>query len=70
MRSDSKKIKMSAYHIPQRKQTIEKYKRLQARYKELHEKERLRLDDCIETIKKEFFIQHDATVLRILRTEV
>ena len=39
-------------------------------YKELYEKKRLRYDDCIQKLMTEFFIEHELTIQRILRTEV
>lgn len=50
--------------------TAKKYKAIQDRYKQLYETQRLRIDDCIEQLMKEFFIEHQDTVWRILRTEV
>lgn len=57
-------------HKPQRRETILKYLAIQARFEELHNKQRLRYDDVIERLKSDFFIAHEGTLMRILRTEV
>jgi hypothetical protein len=57
-------------HNPQRNTTIYKYLAIQKRMDYLYNVKRLRYDDCVEQIMKEFFIEHEATVRRILATEV
>lgn len=57
-------------HNPQRPTTIRKYIAIQKRMDILYNTKRLRYDDCIETIMREFFIEHEVTVRRILATEV
>lgn len=55
---------------PRRRSIKAKYLRIQQRFKELYDVQRLRYDDCIERIQKEFFIEHPNTVTRILSTTV
>jgi hypothetical protein len=57
-------------YTPAREITRQKYMRIQERYKELYQVKRLRHDDVIETLKKEFFITQTNTIYRILNTEV
>lgn len=57
-------------HNPQRDTTILKYLAIQRRMDHLYNVKRLRYDDCIIKIMQEFFIEHEATVRRILSTEV
>lgn len=47
-----------------------RYLDIQARYKELYEVERKRMDDCIAVIMQEFYLDSEQTVWRILRTPV
>ena len=46
--------------------TIQKYKAIQARYKELFEVQRLRLDDVMKTLSQEFFLC-EARIVIILK---
>lgn len=57
-------------YTPRRQTTINKYRAIQQRYTELYEKKRKRLDDVIEQLRAEFFIEHEDTLFRILRTDV
>lgn len=50
--------------------TRKKYLAVQARYKELYEKKRIRYDDVIKQLMDEFFYEHPDTIMRILRTEI
>lgn len=50
--------------------TIKKYRAIQSRFKILYEGERRRYDDVITMLKDEFFIDHENTVMRILRTDL
>lgn len=50
-----------------RRMTDERNRAIQARFRELYDKKRLRYDDCLQKLKAEFFIAHDFTVMRILR---
>lgn len=61
---------MSKEHVPTQPVTIKKYRAIQARFAQLYEQERRRYDDVMGTIKEEFFIQSEVTVLRILRCEL
>ena len=56
-------------HIPMQAHTIRKYEAIQARYAELHETKRLRLDDTIQQIMADFHIATPKTVWRILGTD-
>lgn len=53
-----------------RETTIKKYTAIQARYKELYDVSRLRHDDVIKKLMDEFFIAHEVTIWRILRTDL
>jgi hypothetical protein len=53
-----------------RQTTIDKYKSIQDRFKQLYHEEKLRSDYAIKLIKMEFFIASDTTVYRILSTKV
>lgn len=56
--------------MPTQKVTIAKYRAIQKRFALLYEQERRRYDDVMATIRSEFFIESEATVLRILRCEL
>lgn len=57
-------------HKPERPETIEKYRAVQERFKELYQVQRIRNDDVINILKKEFFIASEFTIWRILRTDL
>lgn len=48
-----------------REQTIAKHRRLKERFKQLHDVERIRIDDVVQQLADEFFFS-PATVERIL----
>lgn len=56
-------------YTPRRKSTIEKYKKIQERYRYLYNEERKRLDDVITQLCDEFFM-NEAGIWRVLRTEI
>ena len=57
-------------HQPKRPVTIRKYLAIQKRHKYLYDVKRLRTDDVIKQLMKEFFIADQATIYRILATPV
>lgn len=59
-----------AHRVPTRSSTQLKYLRLQERYQELYNVQRLRHDDVIARLMDEFFIQQENTIYRILGTEI
>ncbi len=56
--------------MPTREITKRKYRAIQKRYSELYDGKRLRHDDCILQLQKEFFILHSGTIQRILLTKL
>lgn len=56
--------------IRMREVTKRKYLAIQKRFNHLYNERRLRLDDCIEKIKEEYFMISDRSVMKILATEV
>lgn len=57
-------------YVPKRRGARDRYRSIQQRYQILHNIERRRIDDCMQIIREEFFIECDQTVERILRTEL
>lgn len=57
-------------HNPQRSTTRAKYLALQKRYEYLYDVKRIRHDDVIKQLMKEFYISQDSTIYRILSTQV
>jgi hypothetical protein len=58
---------MQQTHTP-RENTIRRDEALKARFKELHEVKRIRLDDCIAQLRQEFFLA-EKTVWNVLRRD-
>jgi hypothetical protein len=59
-----------AYTTPVRPATYKKYKAIQTRFKTLYEEQRIRYDDVLEQLMREYFIDHQVTMMRILNTEL
>jgi hypothetical protein len=47
--------------------TLEKHEAIRRRFKLLHEQKRIRFDDAIDRLMKEFFITNEAYLIRILK---
>lgn len=60
--------KADALYRPKTPAGVRKYAAIQARFRQLHDIDRKRIDDCIAAIMKEFYIDYEQTVWRILRT--
>jgi hypothetical protein len=56
--------------IPTRPATLAKYRAVKARFRELFDVERRRVDDCYKMIMQEFFITSEVTVERMIRVEL
>lgn len=52
-----------------RKQTVNKYQKMQNRFNELYKVERKRIDDCEVALMEEFFLSK-ATIRRVLKIDI